>query len=1367
MSDTWNEDDLEYRVGTSFLAEFAAGHTAADVIRELIQNEYDAGGSAVDVEFGETQLRIRGNGKAIDRNGWNRLSVMVGTGTVAGTDSAIAGKVNGIGSKNFGLRSLFLFGDRISVRSAGRQTVLDRRKGTLPSPVEDTATSGTAGVLISVAYREKDDGDLRAFTPEREADAFRDIGRILGPSVVKLALPKGARRIDKVSIRSHRLGQMLDLEQSATQLDRRRGSHTRTVRLRHDGWDPGAVRTRYSEVEYTRALSPPSQFTDRDLPSYFRLPGGRIRIGVSFALERGRLATTPGIFYYPLGAVRAHTGALFSVSAPFAMNEDRSQLLDPGSNEWNRWLLAEAANYAVSLVPETLFEQFGARAYVAVSVDPSHASAEVLADDVQKALTDRECWPSRERSRGRPRYRRAANLTVPIQELREIAGSLRSDSVVNEEIASNTVAAALAIQCKAKLFDTNSLVRFRCAGPDAPDLQTKVGGAQWYYPNFPDPWRDLDRQVSVAEALDRVRNRLTPANRADLADSPTTLTRSGDLAAPSTPLWVVDPLIEDAVPSTTTLHPELAQFKAIRSLCKPFELSRWVIAVADAAGDGSVDEKSLVALRRLLLTLPELTRSAWKALRQSPILVDQRGEAAAPEELIVRTAPGAALLEPVLRFAPAEVVRVRELVDRLHIRVKVRGADLVAIAKAVEVGDLTPDAARQALQRHAKLLTPQVVKQLRGIDFLELTDGYRTSPSDAYQRNARTVAALGTDHSWPLAEYGNLTARLKCPDEPRARDILARLRSLQAADMPLPQADTVYRLLHETARRERLRLTEFSGEQILWTGDRWSTPTECLFGKEFRRLFGEALPVLSRQRDAFVALGVPTKPTSEHWTQLFEHAASFAGGGLPRQVRDALLTAYDRLEGLPEAIRSDLPVLLDESGRLHSLDEASTGALVINDDPVLADAVRAAKLPVAFAHPDPASTSFLYRSGVSRLSERSRLESVTPGEAVDVELRSSPKLLARLADPDFASAAAALGDEICGMTSPGRSTSLPARLMSIDAIDVVHSIERRHRIGTETVTTHVDHFVNTHRIVVTHVRTQDDLRRAVARAVATIIDPADAPDRLLPDATYFLLGCASRKALARELAQRRIPWHVADADDYEGRTDEDDTPGKEEDHETDADAVGEAISGTLKTGAGVTPTAPTPSPLPRTSPTPPPAPRELPPLKDVSPIFSTSPPKPAPRRSGGSGGGAPAGWSSRTPEQVAEDQRLGERGEQIAFDLEQQRVTARGQDPNEVIWVSKTSPAANYDIRSIDERGREIWIEVKATVGRTGRFSWPKSEFLLAVAKRRRYYLHRVYEADTLSPEVVEFQDPFGRSQSGLLRIDLDTLSADAGSLPE
>jgi hypothetical protein len=1320
MSNSWNEDDLQYRIGTSLLAEFAAGHTAADVLRELIQNEYDAGGSVVDLEFGETELRIRGNGRVIDGSGWRRLSVMVGTGTVAGTETAVAAKANGIGSKNLGLRSLFLFGDRILVRSGGKQTILDRRKGTLRAPVEDPATMGDSGVLISVSYRQNDDGDLHTFTPEREAEALSDIARVVGPSVVKLASPKGARGIDRVSLRSQRLGRSLQLDQSAKLLDRRRGSHARTVRIRPDGWDAGDIPRRYSEVEYSTALTPPAQLAGRDVPPYFRLPRRRVRIGVSFAIDRRRIAHSPGIFYYPLGAVRAQTGALFSVSAPFAMNDDRSQLLDAGSSEWNRWLLQEAATFAVSLVPEVLFEQFGASAHVAVSVDASHASAEVLAEHVHDALTTIECWPSRERLRAPPRYRRAAELTVPIPELRDVAGWLRRDSVVSDEIANDVDASGLALRCAASAFDTNSLVRFRCAGPDASQLQTKDRGAQWHYSNFPEPWRDLNRQMRVAGALDLVRSRLTLANRADLAASPTTLTRSGDLSAPNAPLWVVDPVLEDVVPATTTLHPDLAGFKAVRSLCKPFELSQWTIAVAKAASDGSADDKSLTALRRLLLTLPELSRPAWKALREAPVFLDQRGEPAAPRDPIIRAAPGAALLEPVLRFAPTEVARIRELVERLRIRSDIRGSDLVALAEAVDVGDVAPEIARHALQRHAKLLTPPVVKRVHDLAFLQTTTGTRVAPSRAYERNERTAAALGAEHRWPSAEYGRVTARLKCREDPRTDDILARLRQLENSGAPLPQVDVVYRILHEAAKTERIRLMEFSDERLLWTGDQWAVPSECLFGNEHRATFGDALPVLTRQREALTALGVPTRPTTYHWARLFEHVARLAEGSLPRRLRDALLTAYERLDALPDSLASDLPVLLDEFGRLHTLDEASAGAYLINDDPPLAEAVRQASLPIAFAYP-PASTTFLLRSGVSRLSERSRLESVTPGEAVaDVELRSAPRLLARLADSDFSSAAAALGDAICGATEPCRSTSLADRLTSIETIDVVHSIERRDRIGINTVTTYVDHFVDTDRIVVTHVRTQDDLQRAVARAVASIIDTSDSPHRLLPDAVYFLLSCRNRSALARELEQRRIPWH-AGGDDEEATASDADGLDDDDRADPDADAVGHAISRVITSGAGATPSAPASPPTSSPAlPSQPPAPKALPPLGEVSASFSTTQPKASPRGGGGGGGGSggPAPWLPRTARQLEDDQRLGERGEQIAFALEQRRVASHGQDTGEVVWVSRISPAANYDIRSVDERGREIWIEVKATVGRTGRFSWPKSEFLLAVAKR-------------------------------------------------
>ena len=137
-----SDSQFTFRVGTSVLEEFARSHTPADVLRELVQNEYDAHGASIEVDFGHDALVVRGTGAPIDAKGWRRLSVVLGTGLVGGTTERIAGKVNGVGSKNFGLRSLYLFGDRIYVSSAGRMTVLDRTPGCGPAAGRPATAAG-------------------------------------------------------------------------------------------------------------------------------------------------------------------------------------------------------------------------------------------------------------------------------------------------------------------------------------------------------------------------------------------------------------------------------------------------------------------------------------------------------------------------------------------------------------------------------------------------------------------------------------------------------------------------------------------------------------------------------------------------------------------------------------------------------------------------------------------------------------------------------------------------------------------------------------------------------------------------------------------------------------------------------------------------------------------------------------------------------------------------------------------------------------------------------------------------------------------------------------------------------------------------
>ena len=173
----WNRPDLddldlEFSFGESVLSEFVSGHDASGVLRELVQNEFDAKGTKIEILFGEESVQILGNGKPIDASGWKRLSVMLGKGQVAGSDRVIEPKMNGIGSKNFGLRSLFLLGDRIFVSSGGRWTILDISKGTLPKPRRVPDSRDTRGIRIEVPYRATARGGLEPFG-RREGRACR------------------------------------------------------------------------------------------------------------------------------------------------------------------------------------------------------------------------------------------------------------------------------------------------------------------------------------------------------------------------------------------------------------------------------------------------------------------------------------------------------------------------------------------------------------------------------------------------------------------------------------------------------------------------------------------------------------------------------------------------------------------------------------------------------------------------------------------------------------------------------------------------------------------------------------------------------------------------------------------------------------------------------------------------------------------------------------------------------------------------------------------------------------------------------------------------------------------------------------------
>src|SRR5581483_1305552 len=207
--------ELRYTYGNSIVAEFVSGHDYADVLRELVQNEYDAGGSQLQVAFGTSELRIGGNGNPIDAAGWKRLSVMLGTGQVGSSGPTITPKVNGIGSKHFGLRSLFLYGDQIHIRSGGFQTVLDFSFGTLQEPKPEPDSKHLLGIEIIVPYRtrKRTETVLEPFDVTHELRALESFANDLTPMLMKLAQPQAQKSLRQLEISSIRCNRSLLLKQ--------------------------------------------------------------------------------------------------------------------------------------------------------------------------------------------------------------------------------------------------------------------------------------------------------------------------------------------------------------------------------------------------------------------------------------------------------------------------------------------------------------------------------------------------------------------------------------------------------------------------------------------------------------------------------------------------------------------------------------------------------------------------------------------------------------------------------------------------------------------------------------------------------------------------------------------------------------------------------------------------------------------------------------------------------------------------------------------------------------------------------------------------------------------------------------------------
>ena len=1361
--------ELQHRFGDSVLLEFVRGHSYSAVLRELAQNEYDAGGRTLQVSFGDTGLEVIGNGKPIDRKGWRRLSVTLGTGSVTHLQGDLEQKANGIGSKNFGLRSLFLFGDKIYVRSNGRQTMLDLQRGTPRQTCADPSTTGTQGVWIYVPYRRAENGYLNPFTADTEVQVLDEFSEKLSLSIIKLANHGAKKSLDSVIVCSASTNRQITWKQHIQKLNFRK-SGVNLLKRRITIVDSTTSRNQsINEFEWLKAIKLPKKFRNNHIPDYYRSRAPYIRLGLSLPMKKGKLDITfpRGRAYYPIGVEYAYTGNSVSINAPFEMDADRSELVDPSNSDFNAWLLDVAVDLTLELLTSDWFYRFGSDAYRAVG-DISHSTLPHYSESLKENLEKNSCWPSRKTSNGRKSFKDfspAQNLVIVTDPC--LDNFLDDNNYLHPTINSSKSLRQLAKDYGAKEFTINSLIRLRCAGESSSNLQStcKKNEACYYYNNFPDDWENLSKQKLCADALDKYRKHITQEHRNDLSICPTTLTASTKLDA-AKDLWLVPTDILDVcrVPADERVHPELSKTQVIGRLSRPFRVADWIKDVLSKIENGTVQEQERESLYRYILSVHgRVPQRLVGAVRRSPVLRDHNDNWVPPRLITLKNTTGVRLFRPALYLPHRDYAKNSLLAKTLRFKNRITGDDVVRFAQHVSKQPKFSHKFEQILGRRHELLKSGTVNRLNSIAFLRTQDGNLASPSSLYLDTKRNRACMGLSVLYPLGKQHKLYERLRCLSRPSVEHIIEYLTTLRTNGQHPLRTEVIYPELVAALKRESIP-DNFEDKEILWTSHGYSAPNETLFGQRWKKIFLETVPTVTTNRkalrQAYYELGVHDRPDQHHWKKFFLSLGEMYSQNslvLTNSQRSAMRTAYPNCREVPK-LPHDLPWLMDERGHLFTTSDADAGRFVIEDDVSLGTLLRKSSTSVVFADSSmPEVVSFFRNQGVKNLTTiRTKIRDHVGESRSAPQWFNEQKYIQRLACFDFGSALQAIAARDFSSDVLDRVKEIVSRLESLESIDFVQDMYTEYNIISEVVSVSTMYAWESNTIHLTWVRSRSGLESTLATLIAHKCLPNSHRDySRFSDTVFRLLACQSGRELKEYLEHRGIRWRPESQDDG----------FDSENHQGDIEEALRAAfwpADRLPQSAGVM-ISPQPHKIVQPEPIDQQNVKEpaLPPIENVtvqivqpSGDWSYSPSVSGVRR-GGAGG-----WSPRSRNEKW-DSIVGHRGEEIVYRHEREKVNEAGHNQNLVVWVSKSNPVSNFDIESVDDDGEKLYIEVKATTGDDGRFFWSKPEFHLALQVQDRYILYRVYYVNDESPIVCAFRNPVALISSGGLHLDIESFRAE------
>ena len=1354
---------LRYEVGDSVLEQFALSHTPSDILRELVQNEYDAAGHELDVNFGRDRLVITGTGNPIDSAGWKRLQVMLGTGRVQNLDTYIEPKESSIGSKNFGLRSLFTVGDAIWVTSGGKWSVLHCGRGALYPP-RDGRDSAPRGVRIEVPYRRSTTGALEPFTPKRRSAWVREIGDSVAETLIKLAHPERSRSLRRA---------VLKLDGKALVAWTQRAEEVpipvRGVQLvrRHAVQESYGHRESMVELEYQARIQIPKSHRQKDFPSYFRSSRNRVCIAVSIRVHRGRPdIDAAGLVFYPLGAPLARTGNLVSLNAPFEMDNNRANIVSPLTSSWNEWLIHELVDLTVRLLTADWYARFGAGAYLALEArgrESGNQLTEAFADALVGHLRSGRVWAARRRNRGKLRFVTADDMVQPDRP--DFDGLLDHEDYLDAKLAKNDKVVGLALECGVKRFGPDSLVRLRCAGQDASGLRTKPSDqGNWFFRDFDRVIRQRRKQIDFARALDRIQ--LTASHKADLLNSPTTLAADGSLGALSDPLYIVSPDAWKACPVNLSqrLHPDLAKFRSLSGLAKKFNMTPWIRDTARRAQKQQASDEERVALMNVILARRGKFDAATRSLlRKSPVLLDHRRRWVEPRKITLRRTRGARLLSSVLSFPARSYAKDSELSQNLSFRTEVDGEDVVRLAEWVSSHPDTATRFEASLHQFRDSIRPGQWRRLSEIACLRSSRGTLQAPQDLYIKTRAVVDVLGDHASYVEGRHRALKVQMGCNVLPRSVDIAAVIAQHRHHNSPV--SETLYVALVEALQREGRSVREYAGAAIVWTNRGYVSPSEALVRSRDPELFNGAVavacPQSAKAADALKALGCRVRPTAVDWAQLIASISQSAEPdvSVANSDKSRLLRAYAELQdGIPDDVKLDRqPFVLGRDGRLHH-----PSRTFIDDYPKLAAALGER---VAIAEDSSqAALQFYGACGIRRLREAAVLSQSCIGDSQNKPNRiGAIKTKRQLDSIIFRSALLALiNREITDRPGLAVAPLTTNALPTLRSLVFVDSISHYYQLDEFSVAIEAHHHWDGTTLYVMSPESRTEFRDSVSFALAEEVTKSSRSAQMIVSPIYRLLECNTTVEIADFLARRGISWQTnpplevweSDSEAYQDRLD------TRHDGESIAERIVDSVTTNLISRADQAEHGPSSPSRNTVADDPDPKSRELPPIDEV--VIQETIPTGTHTFSGAPGSGGRAGGGSSSRPDPDWDRILGQRGEEIVYLRELERVREAGtKSPDSLVrWVSRDDPTADHDIRSVAEDGSPLWIEVKSTSGMDGNFDWPESEVAKALRERERYILCRVYRVNSVEPLVKRFRDPLSMVESGRMRLVLGSVRA-------